>query len=215
MSWLVFKRPRRRRASRGFTLIEMLVALAVSTLTLSLLTGAGWSLQKIRAPQAEASATLDRLVARRILNEWAGAATKASREDTGTFEGSATRLSLRTRDGNVLHLRIETDAGQSIVTASRSGVLRDVRMRPDAAPSSVLLTGAAGMRFSYLMPLGPDTQLTAWTYVVAPDDGLPMAIAIEYGAERIAVAPVRAEVSGACLIDHGLAEDGLRACALR
>ncbi|MEM9268599.1 MAG: prepilin-type N-terminal cleavage/methylation domain-containing protein, partial [Pseudomonadota bacterium] len=71
MIWLRPLRQRRRRHGRGFSLIEAIVALAVTALTLSLLTGATWGLRLAFVAQDELrDGPVETLILRRALQRW-------------------------------------------------------------------------------------------------------------------------------------------------
>lgn len=209
------RRPRRRTGSRGFTLIEALVALSVSAMTLGLLASAGFGLQQARQSETHADTPLDRIIARRVLHEWVGAATKSHPQTSGAFEGEADRLALRTATGEVMRLMIETEDQVSTLNATRAGRLRDVRMTSETDHPSVLLSLPGTLRFSYLMQTGLRGRTRDWTYSVADQNSLPVAVALELGGTRIAVAPITATAAGPCMVAYGMSENGVVECRLR
>ena len=184
-------------------------------MTLALLASAGFGLRQARQNADNATGPIDQIIVRRVLHEWAGAATKSYREAPGAFEAEETRLSLRTADGEVMRLSIDTEEGISTLTATRAGRLRDVRMIPETARASELLTVEGTLRFSYLVPTGPRGRTRDWIYNVTEDAGLPLAIALEVGSGRIAIAPVVATASGPCMVGYGMSENGANECRLR
>ncbi|MEO0370115.1 MAG: prepilin-type N-terminal cleavage/methylation domain-containing protein [Pseudomonadota bacterium] len=214
----MFKRrlSRRRKGSRGFTLIEALVALTVSAMTLGLLASAGFGLQQARQTQAHVDAPLDRIIARRVLQEWIGAATKSHPDTEGAFEGEADRLALRTAQGQVMRLEIVTENQISTLTAIRAGRMRDVRMISETTRGAELLRVPGLMRFSYLMPTGVRGQLRDWTPVVRQEDGrMPIAVALDLGETRIAIAPIASTAAAPCMVAFGMSENGVVECELR
>lgn len=191
------------------------MALTVSAMTLGLLASAGFGLQKARTTQTLAETPADLLIARRVLQDWGRAAAKSHPRTSGAFAAEADRLSLRTSQGVVMRFTIETEAGLSTLTATRAGRLRDVRMVPEAAPVSTLLELPGRLRFSYLMHTGLRGQERDWVYSVADADGLPAAIALEQGDNRLITVPVAATTAGPCTVGYGLSENGVLECALR
>lgn len=211
-----WRRPvRRRRAARGFSLIEALVALSVSAMTLALLASAGFGLREARAIETRQAAPADWLIARRVLQDWAGAAAKPHPRSSGAFAAEADQLALRTAAGQVMRFTIETEAGVSTLTATRGGSLRDVRLVPEGARRSTVLQVAGQLRFAYLMHTGVRGVQRAWAYSVADGEGLPAAIALEWGDARPLVIPVAASAAGPCVVSFGLSENAVRECALR
>ncbi len=216
--WMIrFAKPARRRgrASRGFTLIEALVALTVSAMTLGLLASAGFGLQKARQAETQAEAPVDLLVARRVLQDWGRAAAKSHPRTSGAFAAEADQLSLRTTQGTVMRFDIETEGGRSTLTATRAGVLRDVRLVPEGAPTSVLLQVPGRLRFAYLMHTGLRGQGRDWVYNVSDADGLPAAIRLEQGEHPLVTVPVAATAAGPCVVSYGMSENGVIECDLR
>ena len=207
--------PRRRARSRGFTLIEALVALSVSAMTLGLLASAGFGLQQARQASTQTAGTVDWIIVRRVLHEWAGAAAKSHPQSSGAFEAEADRLSLRTATGEVMRFVIETEDQVSTLTAFRAGPLRDVRMVSETDRPSVLITVDGTLRFSYLMKTGMRGQTRDWTYSVADAEGLPLAIGLELSGARVATAAVAATAAGPCMVGYGMSENGPIECALR
>lgn len=206
---------RRRGRSKGFTLIEALVALSVSAMTLGLLASAGFGLQQARQAELRDANPVDWMITRRVLQEWVGAAAKSHPRSSGAFEAEADQLSLRTGQGDVMRFVIETEDQVSTLTAYRAGRLRDVRMVSDTARPSVLIRAPGTLRFSYLMHTGLRGQQRDWTYNVSDRDGLPGAIALELSGTRLITAPIVATTAGPCVVGFGMSENGVTECALR
>ncbi len=206
---------RRRGRSKGFTLIEALVALSVSAMTLGLLASAGFGLQQARQAELRDANPVDWMITRRVLQEWVGAAAKSHPRSSGAFEAEADQLSLRTGQGDVMRFVIETEDQVSTLTAYRAGRLRDVRMVSDTARPSVLIRAPGTLRFSYLMHTGLRGQQRDWTYNVSDRDGLPAAIALELSGTRLITAPIVATTAGPCVVGFGMSENGVTECALR
>lgn len=214
---------RRRLHSRGFAMIDALVALAVAALTLSLLTSASWGLKiaSDRRAALEATAAADWLLARRTLQAWAGDVSNAGPRASGAnMIGTAATLRMRVRaqdglGGFVGEFRVEgsADAGYTLSAARHDG-LNDARLSADAPRRSVLLRANEPIRFLYLFPQSDGTG-TVWRYETGDGAALPIAVAVELGDMRRITAPVFTTISQTCL--SALGQGGLedRQCTVR
>ena len=214
---------RRARRTRGFAMIDALVALAVAALTLTLLTSASWGLKiaSDRRAAMETTAAADWLLVRRTLSNWVGDVTNSGPRASGAnMIGTATTLRMIVRDaasseGYVGEFRVEgtSDIGYTLYAARHDG-LRDARLAADKPRRSELLTSDEPIRFVYLFPQSDGTG-SVWRYETGDGDILPTAIAVEAGSARQMTVPVYATVSQTCLsaLGPGGLEDGQ--CAVR
>lgn len=212
MRW--HKRYRRRQAQRGFVLAEALVALTVAALTLALMTSATWGLrQTAMQPSPLQQDATDWLTARRVLQAWAASATTDGYDGVvGRFIGTPTQMRLVVDDGTIRTDRpvmisldvIRGDDGLYRLEAARHFDIRDVRlMDENARPSTVIVTDAP-MRLIYFFASRNSFNGGDWTYEPRPEQGLPSAIALERGAERMIVAKMPATHSASCVSRSGI-----------
>lgn len=208
---------RRRRHQRGFALTEALVSLAVAALTLSLLTAATWGLrQATRDPPAEGADIVDTLRARRILQAWMSGAAGGPSGQPLAFAGQADRVRVvfAEADGprRLGELRVTGDGQTQTLVARRVRGIGDVRYDMEDGPESVLLRAEETIRFAFLVDRGGER---AWVYDVDAESGLPLAVAIEVGRERIATSALPATLDPACISRLGIGEAEGRTCASR
>ena len=214
---------RRTRRSKGFAMVEALVALAIAALTLTLLTSASWGLKLAseRRVAFDAIAPADWLMARRILQSWAQDLSNDGPRSTGAaLLGTATTMRMLVRDRvassfYVGELRIDfrDEAGYTLHALRHDG-LRDARTAADTPRVSKLLTTSEPIRFVYLFPQATGAA-TVWRYETGDGDVLPLAIAIEMGSQRLVTVPVLPTISQTCL--SALGPGGLEGdrCAVR
>ncbi len=215
---------RRRPDEGGFVLAEALVSLTVAALTLALLTSATWGLrQTAMQPSALQQEATDWLTARRVLQAWAGSATADGIERLDQrFAGSPNRMRLVLDDGTsrdnrpvMVSLDITQDNGLYRLTATRHVDVRDVRMGEDRARESTIIISDQPLSFAYYVSARGSQTGRAWTYEPRAEQGLPAAIGVERGADRMIVVQMPATRSAACVSRFGIT--GLREqdCELR
>lgn len=217
---------RRRTRSSGFVLAEALVALAVAAMTLALLTGASWGLRQTTARQdaiAETGAA-DWLTARRALAGWAAGVTAVGKTGTDArFIGTATTARMIVDNGPgdglpfVAELRIApvAEAGFALIAARHLGQ-NDARTTSDQPQQTVVLRSAEPIRLLYLLPREGTGTGFGWRYETGSgDDGLPAAIAIERGDQRMLTTRIFPTVSAGCLAALGPAGLEDDQCTLR
>ena len=215
---------RRRTGAKGFVMAEALVSLAVAALTLALLTSATWGLQQTAMqPDRLQQAASDWLTTRRVLQAWGGSATTDGAEGlTQRFAGTPVQMRLVIDDGTsrtnrpvMMRLDITQADGLYTLAAARYFDVRDVRLGTDQARASTLIVSDQPLRILYQVVTRGNAGQRIWTDEPQADQGLPTAIAIERGAERMIVARIPATLSAVCMSRNGVA--GLRndTCDLR
>lgn len=214
---------RRGQRTRGFAMVDALVALAIAALTLVLLTSASWGLKLASERRAalEVTAASDWLLARRTLLGWAGDLSNDGPLARGAaMIGTATTVRMRVRDrgANVSYVgefRVEgtRDTGFTL-TAARHDGLRDARIAADQPRRSVLLTSPEPIRFVYLFPEA-NGRGSVWRYETGDGEALPRAIAIETGDRRQVTVPIFPTISQTCLAALGPGALEGNQCAVR
>jgi len=214
---------RRSGRTRGFAMIDALVALAIAALTLVLLTSASWGLKLAsdRRAALETTASADWLLARRTLLGWAGDLSNDGPLANGAaMIGTATTLRMIVRDRAaatpyVGEFRVEgtRETGYTLSAARHDG-LRDARVAADAPRRSTLLTSAVPIRFVYLFPERNGAG-SVWRYETGDGDVLPRAIAIEAGDQRQVTVPIFPTISQTCLSALGPGALEGNQCAVR
>lgn len=214
---------RRSRKARGFAMVDALVALAVASLTLVLLTSASWGLKLAsdrRAAMAE-TAPVDWLLARRTLAGWVTDASNDGPRATGaSFIGTATTMRLIVRDARaassfVGEFRVSANGDDTFtLSAARHDGSRDARVASDTARVSNILTSTEPIRFLYLFPQ-PNGAGSVWRYETGDGETLPLAVAIEAGDDRRVTVPVFATVSETCFSALGPSAMEGNECAVR
>ncbi|MEL6933750.1 MAG: hypothetical protein AAFO17_11765 [Pseudomonadota bacterium] len=214
---------RRIHRSKGFAMIDALVALAVATLTLSVLTSATWGLKLAsdRRASLEDTGSADWLQARRTLTTWASDVSNEGAEAGGaSLIGTATTLRMIVRDRlaqrpYVGEFRIERaqENGYALIAARHDG-LRDARVTADAPRASTLLRAPDPVRFVYLFETNNGTQ-NVWRYETGDGSSLPIAIAIEQGNTRQVTVRLHPTLSQTCFAALGPGALESKQCAVR
>lgn len=215
---------RRRRTDRGFVLAEALVALTVAALTLALLTSATFGLrQTAMQPSALQQEATDWLTARRVLQAWAGSATTGGVNATIVrFLGTPTQMRLVIDDSTsrsnrpvMVGLTITQEDGLHRMSAQRFFDVSDVRLGNEQAQASTVIVSEEPLLFVYLVSVRRGSNERTWTYEPEPEQGLPYAVAIEQGAERMIVAQMPVTRSAACVTRFGILGLEEQDCELR
>ncbi len=217
-------RRRRHSSQTGFALAEALVALSVAAVTLALLTSATWGLRQttLRVEVLQEDAT-DWLTARRVLQAWAASATTAGYNRVeGRFAASPFAMRLIVDDGTsrearpmMVSLEVMQEEGLYRLSAARQYGVRDVRLAAEITQQSTVIVSDAPLRLVYLVARSDDLPGQVWTYEPRPAQGLPVAVAVEQGDERMIVARVPVTRSAACISRLGESGLGDRDCRLR
>jgi hypothetical protein len=215
---------KRRLRTRGFVLAEALVSLTVAALTLALLTSATWGLrQTAMQPSALQQEATDWLTARRVLQAWAGSATVDGISGLESrFAGSPTQMRLVLDDGTsrdnrpiMISIDISQEDGLHRLTAARHFGVRDVRLGNEQARASTIIVSDEPLRLIYFVAARGNQIGRAWTYEPRIEQGLPAAIAIEQGSERMIVAQMPVTRSAQCVSRFGINGLGEQDCELR
>lgn len=215
---------RRSSASQGFALAEALVSLAIAAMTIALLTGSTWGLRQAMEARSAMGETrsVDWLSARRAVYGWVTGLSADGRDLTGQrIIGSATTMRMvvdPVASGQtqpfVAELHVTQDEGIYRLLARRYLGRNDARLSGPYPQETVLVQTDDPMRLIYLTPRVGATELV-WRYEIGDRDGLPEAIGLEVGAERVLTVPIFATISATCL--SGLGVGGLEEpkCELR
>lgn len=215
---------RRRSAERGFVLAEALVALTVAALTLALLTSATFGLrQTAMQPSELQQEATDWLTARRVLQAWAASATTEGANATmQRFFGTPTELRLVIDDSTspsnrpiMIGLTITQEEELYRLSAQRFFDVRDVRLGDEQARSSTVIVSDQPLRLVYFVAVRRGSNERTWTYEPEMEQGLPIAVAVEQGAERMIVAQMPATRSAACVSRRGILGLEEQDCELR
>ncbi len=215
---------RRRPARSGFALAEALVSLTIAAMTLALLTSATWGLRHTtQQPDALQQEATDWLTARRVLQSWAASASLADRfAAEGRFFGSPTQMRLILDDGTsrdsrpmMVSLTITEEEGLFRLTASRQFDVRDVRLANDNAQASTMIVSEEPLSLVYRVGATSLARQGSWSYEPRAEQGLPFAVAVEQGAERMIVAHMSSTLSAICVARLGQAGIGDPDCKLR
>jgi len=215
---------RRRKTAAGIALAEALVSLTIAVMTLALLTSATWGLRQmtIRPNEYQQDAT-DWLTARRVLQSWAASATLVGRDLVeGRFSGTPVQMQLILDDGSsrdgkpmMISLDIIQKDDRFELTASRYFDVRDTRMATENVRASTVIVTSQPLRFVYRVGGRNTAGAGVWTYEPRIEQGLPTAVAIEQGAERMIVAQMSATMSAFCISRLGPAAIESEECELR
>ena len=205
---------RRRSSSGGIALVEALVSLTVAAMTLALLTSATWGLRQTTAQVSDLQeASTDWLTARRVLQSWSASATLTGRELTeGRFYGSPVRMQVILDDGTsnqsdpvMISLDISEEDGRFTLAASRFFNVRDIRLATDNSRASQVIVTDEPLRLIYRVQSGSGSGAQVWTYEVRPEQGLPLAVAVEQGDQKMIVARMPVSISAFCVSRLGQA----------
>lgn len=217
---------RRRKTSSGFVLTEALVALAIAAMTVALLTSATWGLRMAsdKRQTAELTSAVDWLAARRALHDWSSGVTATGKQDAARyFFGTATsaRMYIEPTSAGQLtpfvgELRVEAlDENRFALIAARHMALRDARVTDNTPQETQILQANAPIRLLYLLARQDGIGMT-WRYETGSgDEGLPVAVAVEVGDERMVTTPIFATRSASCLSRLGTGGLDNEECALR
>lgn len=215
---------RRRRGAAGIALAEALVSLTIAAMTLALLTSATWGLrQTMTAPQTLQDDATDWLTARRVMQSWAASATLTGRDFVeGRFSGTPVQMRLILDDGSsrdskpmMISLDVVEEGDLFHLTASRYFDVRDIRLATEVVRDSTVVITDAPLRLVYQVRAGNTVGGHAWTYEPRPEQGLPLAIAVEQGSEKMIIARMPVSVSGFCISRIGEAGLGEAECDVR
>ncbi|MEM9268064.1 MAG: prepilin-type N-terminal cleavage/methylation domain-containing protein [Pseudomonadota bacterium] len=215
-------RQRRRRHGRGFSLIEAIVALAVTALTLSLLTGATWGLRLAFVAQDELrDGPVETLILRRALQRWTTAISTDTVAGEALILGRSDQLRMvivpSVQSGRRAYLaaltisesrgRVRLDAARQMGEISPAAVI-------DSPDSTRLMESAVPLSLSYLVREEFRPQ-NIWVDDLLPEHGLPIAIAVERNGVRIVTAPLHLDRSAGCVMALGARGLLLEACGVR
>lgn len=215
---------RRRKAAMGIALAEALVSLTIAAMTLALLTSATWGLRQTTIrPSIYVQEATDWLTARRVVQSWAASATLAGRDMAeGRFSGTPIQMRIilddgSSRDGKPMMISLDVVEEDELfrLTASRYFDVRDIRLATESVRASTVIVTDQPLRLVYRMASQISAGARVWTYEPRPEQGLPTAIAIEQGAERMIVAQMPATISAFCVSRLGEAALGSGDCNLR
>ncbi len=219
-------RRRRRPISAGFVLAEALVALSIAAMTIALLTSATWGLSAAAERRAAAQQTMavDWLAARRAITAWTAGVTAASNsavEVSMIGTASTARMVVAQTGSGIVgtyvgELRVEARGTDGFaLIAARHIDQADARIASTNPQETEVLQSTAPLRLLYLIPSGPGGR-GVWRYETGSgDDGLPLAIGIEAGTQRMITAAIHTTRSASCLARLGFAGVEDERCALR
>ncbi|MEM9148337.1 MAG: prepilin-type N-terminal cleavage/methylation domain-containing protein [Pseudomonadota bacterium] len=211
---------RRRRGTRGFSLVEVVVALTVTAMTITLLSGAAFSMRLISERSSRAEAALDVLTVRRLIRAWASATQLRGVFGEATFMGDDAQVRMQlVRDdttgapSRLGVLRIEREGGISTLTAVRAPdrtVWQD--LGADLAISRVYATSER-LQFAFLTASADGRELV-WTTRREPGSP-PLAMALQIGETHRIVGVFEQEIDPGCLALNGIGPFQRRQCAVR
>ena len=205
---------RRTFVTTGIALAEALVSLTIAAMTLALLTGATWGMRQVTPQPTELQdEATDWLTARRVLQSWAASSTLAGRDLTeGRFSGTPIQMRVILDDGTsresepmMISIDIVEEEGLFSLEVSRYFDVRDIRLVTDNSRASTVIVTEAPLRLMYRVQSGSGTGAQVWTYEVRPEQGLPAAIAVEKGDQRMIVASMPVSLSAFCVSRLGRA----------
>ncbi|MEL6217342.1 MAG: type II secretion system protein [Pseudomonadota bacterium] len=213
---------RRRGNARGFSLIEVTVALAVMAMTIMLLSGAAFSLRLVSERSVRADAALELLTVRRLLRAWTSATMLRGPSGEASFvgDGSDVRMLLARDDltgtpRQLARLSVERRDGISVLLASRAQGGKSVwqSIGSDTPLTSEIYRTKEPMRFSYLASVEVG-QTLAWV-AAKPAGAPPRGLALTIGEERRIVAFFEQEIDAGCLALVGLGTLQRRQCEVQ
>jgi len=111
-------------------------------------------------------------------------------------------------------LRVSVDDGIYTLAATRHHGINDTRFDGERPQSSTVLRSEQPIRLLYLLSARTGAG-TIWRYDVQTGDGLPIAIGVERGSDRILTAPIMNSVSATCVNVLGVSGLTNERCALR
>ncbi len=211
---------RRARKSAGFSLVEVLVALAVTALTLSLLIAATWGL-RLAMPARETlrNQPTDYLTTRRALQAWTSTISTAG---DATLSAEFQRLKMivgpladeTTVRPYLAAFEIRQDGDAYVLTALRNRNQRGILQQLEGGERSELLRTTEPLNFTYLVDAA-GFALPEWVSELPQGSPLPRAIGLEVGGDRLMVGPLVTTTSASCVARNGLASLENRSCRLR
>ncbi|MEO1563235.1 MAG: hypothetical protein AAFR98_07340 [Pseudomonadota bacterium] len=214
---------KRRSLSKGFSLVEALVSIGVASMTILMLTGGIWGLRLIADNSAGLNdSAADWMAARRALHAWtAGLSSRGNSDADGRFEGTSNRAQMviepyATSSPQLFvgDLQIKVEDGIYTLEARRHFSVRDTRIDGENPQVSTILISDEPIRLVYLLPARTGAG-SIWRYETQASDGIPIAIGIERGSERIITARSLNSVSASCVGALGPAGVSDNRCEIR
>ncbi|MEM7497494.1 MAG: type II secretion system protein [Pseudomonadota bacterium] len=213
---------RRRRHERGFSLVEAVVALTISALTLALLSGAAFSLRAIGARSEAADEAVDLMAARRVVQRFASETVLRGAGNTAGFVGGPSEMRLLLgpdlttgTPGRLVVLRVERNEGHYLLTAYRETPAASVWAEVDGrlTDRSEVMESAEPLRFAYLIdnPEGGGALWVAEHRAGSP----PQALAIRVDGGPTLTARFAQELDPGCLAAAGLGQFERNRCLAR
>ncbi|MEM9763322.1 MAG: prepilin-type N-terminal cleavage/methylation domain-containing protein [Pseudomonadota bacterium] len=215
-------RRRRGRRERGFSLVEAVVALSISALTLALLSGAAFSLRAVGERSAVADQAVDLLAARRVIRRFASETVLRGAGDTAGFMGGPSEMRLLLAPdlgtgspGRLAVLRVERGETHFQLAAYREvgarGVLSDLGRT--LSERSVVLESEGPIGFAYLVD-NPESRGTLWVTELSAGPP-PRALAVRLSSGPQLTAMFHQEIDPGCLSARGLAPLARNRCVAR
>jgi general secretion pathway protein J len=211
----VRRRPHRRR-SRGFSLVEVMIATAVFALIAGVLFSALWGGQQhIARLQRQPNEAEQLLALRRILSGWLESATVAG-HPTGpgqpVFRGDGDTIQFHATPGDRGGLmglyRIDVRLEPLASNGTRVTVRRQ-RLRPDgreggAVEAAELLRTPRTLRFAFFdVASTNDGSIAEWSETWAEPSRLPVRIQLHDGAVPLLTAGVAVAKDARCILRRG------------
>ncbi|MEM6356803.1 MAG: prepilin-type N-terminal cleavage/methylation domain-containing protein [Pseudomonadota bacterium] len=213
---------RRRRHERGFSMVEAVVALMISALTLALLSGAAFSLRAIGMRSASEGAAVEMLAARRVLRRFASETVLRGAGNTAGFSGRPQEVRLLLAPdlstgapARLAVLRVEQVDGRFLLAAYRKAPAGSVLTDLDVtrADRSEVLQSDTPIGFAYLVdnPEGPGTRWVAEHEPGPP----PHALAVDLAGGQRLTATFAQEMDPGCLAARGVGQMERNRCLAR